>query len=96
MEWKSQNEYKRPGDFVFPSHRHKGKKPLDLAAVLKNEDPTRVLRKLASSAWAGIPMIVHRGFRYSVACMLAARAYWTGKRIYWHPKAEAILDEAPK
>jgi hypothetical protein len=41
-------------------------------------------------------MIVHHGFAYSVACMMAARAYWAGKRIYWDPKAEAILDEAPK
>jgi hypothetical protein len=39
--WKSQSEYNGPGDFVFPSRCHKGKKPLDLAAVLKTEDPTR-------------------------------------------------------
>jgi hypothetical protein len=36
------------------------------------------------------------GFACSVACMMAARAYWTGKRIYWDLKAEAILDEATK
>jgi hypothetical protein len=35
--WKSQSEYNGPGDFVFPSRRHKGKKPLDLAAVLKKK-----------------------------------------------------------
>jgi hypothetical protein len=23
---------------------------------------------------------------------MAARAYWSGKKIYWDPKAEAILD----
>src|SRR5207245_9797301 len=39
---------------------------------------------------------VHNGFAHSVACMMATRAYWSGKRIYWNPKAEAILDEAPK
>src|SRR2546426_3517964 len=39
---------------------------------------------------------VHHGFAHSVACMMATRAYWSGKRIYWDPKAEAILDEAPK
>ena len=36
---------------------------------------------------------VYHGFAHSVACMMATRAYWTGKRIYWDPKAEAILDE---
>jgi len=39
---------------------------------------------------------VHDGFAHSVACTMATRAYWSGKRIYWDPKAEAILDEAPK
>jgi hypothetical protein len=39
---------------------------------------------------------VRHGFAHSVACMMAARSYWTGKRIYWDPKTEAILDEAPK
>ena len=39
---------------------------------------------------------VHHGFAHSVACMMATRSYWTGKRVYWDPKAEAILDEAPK
>src|SRR5260370_6500441 len=38
---------------------------------------------------------VQNGFSHSVACMMAARAYWTGKKIYWDPKAEAILDHAP-
>jgi hypothetical protein len=27
--------------------------------------------------------------------MMATRAYWTGKKIYWDPKAEAIFDHAP-
>jgi predicted dehydrogenase len=35
---------------------------------------------------------VHHGFAHSVACMMATRSYWSGKRIYWDPKAEAILD----
>jgi hypothetical protein len=62
----------------------------------QKEHPPRVLRKLASSAWAGLPMIANHGLAYSVACRMAARAYWTGKRIYGDPKAEAILGEAPK
>ena len=39
---------------------------------------------------------VHHGFSHSVACMMAARAYWTGKKIYWDAKSETILDEPPK
>ena len=39
---------------------------------------------------------VHHGYAHSVACMMATLSYWTGKRIYWDPKAEAILDETPK
>ena len=37
LEWKSQTDYREPRDFVFASHRHKGRKPLDLAAVLKRK-----------------------------------------------------------
>ena len=35
---------------------------------------------------------VQNGFSHSVACMMAARAYWSGKRIYFDPKTEQILD----
>lgn len=35
---------------------------------------------------------VHEGFAHSVACIMAAEAYWSGKRIYFDPKTEAILD----
>jgi len=38
---------------------------------------------------------VQHGFAHSVACMMATRAYWSGKKIYWDPNAEAILDHAP-
>jgi predicted dehydrogenase len=37
---------------------------------------------------------VHNGFAHSVACIMAARAYWSGKKVYWDRKAEAILDHA--
>jgi len=37
LEWKSQNHYTRPEDFVFPSQRFKGRRRLDLAAVLKRQ-----------------------------------------------------------
>jgi predicted dehydrogenase len=38
---------------------------------------------------------VRHGFAHSVCCMMAAHAYWSGKKIYWDPKAEAILEQAP-
>jgi predicted dehydrogenase len=39
---------------------------------------------------------VQNGFSHSVACMMATRAYWTGKKIYWDPRTEAILDHPPE
>ena len=38
---------------------------------------------------------VHHGYAHSVACIMAAQAYWSGKKLYWDPRAEAILDHAP-
>lgn len=38
---------------------------------------------------------VENGFQHSVACIMAARAYWEGKKIYWDPKKETILDHPP-
>ena len=64
LEWKSQTAYNSPGDFVFPSHRHKGGKPLDLAAVLK--------RKIRPAfAAVGITGVGWHTFRHTVGTMLA-------------------------
>jgi len=38
---------------------------------------------------------VQDGFAHSVACMMAAESYWSGKKMYWDPAAEMILDHAP-
>ena len=38
---------------------------------------------------------VDQGFAHSVACMMATRAYWSGRRVFWDPKAEAIADTEP-
>src|SRR5579863_1091809 len=38
---------------------------------------------------------VHEGFAHSVACMMAAEAYWTGKKIFWDPKTETFSDTKP-
>ena len=35
---------------------------------------------------------VDAGFAHSVASMMAAKAYWTGKRIYWDPQKEEIVE----
>ena len=35
---------------------------------------------------------VQGGFAHSVACIMAAQAYWSGKRLYWDPRRETILD----
>jgi predicted dehydrogenase len=38
---------------------------------------------------------VREGFGHSVACIMAARSYWEGKRLYYDAKTEAILDHPP-
>ena len=38
---------------------------------------------------------VEAGYAHSVACIMAARAYWEGKRLYWEPRTESILDYPP-
>jgi integrase len=64
LEWRLQSGYNEPGDFVFPSRRHKGRKPLDLAAVLK--------RKIQPAFTAvGITGVGWHTFRHTVGAMLA-------------------------
>jgi len=38
---------------------------------------------------------VDNGFLHSVACIMAARSYWQGKRLYYDPQSESITDAAP-
>jgi hypothetical protein len=38
---------------------------------------------------------VHDGFAHSVACMMAAQSYWTGRKVFWDAKAEEIRDRPP-
>ena len=64
LEWRAQSHYNRPEDFVFPSHIHKGKKPVDLAAVL--------YRKIKPAfAALGITGVGWHTFRHTVGTMLA-------------------------
>jgi predicted dehydrogenase len=39
---------------------------------------------------------VHHGFSHSVACIMAAQAYWSGKKMYFDPNREMIVDESPR
>lgn len=64
QEWRSQSLYNRAGDFVFASERLKGKKPLDLASVLK--------RKVQPAFQSiGISGVGWHTFRHTVGTMLA-------------------------
>jgi predicted dehydrogenase len=38
---------------------------------------------------------VRDGFAHSVACMMAAQSYWTGKKVFWDAKSETITESAP-
>ena len=64
LEWRTQSGHNGPGDFVFPSLRRKGKKPLDLAAVLKK----KIQPAFAS---VGILGVGWHTFRHTVGTMLA-------------------------
>jgi predicted dehydrogenase len=35
---------------------------------------------------------VDHGFSHALVCIMAAESYWSGKRLYWDPAAEEILD----
>jgi len=39
---------------------------------------------------------VQDGFAHSVACMMAAEAYWSGRKVYWDAASETIVDHAPE
>ena len=65
-------------------------------AFIGDEDPSHMTNWLDCLRSRQQPnATVHHGFSHSVACMMATRAYWTGKKIYWDPKTETIRDHAP-
>src|SRR5215471_2929744 len=64
QEWRSQSLYNKPEDFVFPSERLQGSKPLDLASVLKKKIQPAFRR-------IGITGVGWHTFRHSVGSMLA-------------------------
>jgi hypothetical protein len=38
---------------------------------------------------------VEHGFSHAIVCMMAARSYWSGRRVYWDPATEEIVDQLP-
>src|SRR5882672_9004544 len=73
-----------PGDKTLP--------PMEIG----DEDPSHMINWLDCLRSRKQPnATVQNGFSHSVACMMAARAYWSGMKIYWDPKTETILDQAP-
>jgi hypothetical protein len=38
---------------------------------------------------------VDHGFSHSIACIMAAQSYWSGKRLYWDAKLEEITEQRP-
>ena len=36
---------------------------------------------------------VDHGFSHSIVCMMAAQSYWSGKKLYWDPAKEEIVDQ---
>ena len=64
LEWRSQSRFTEATDFVFPSLRRKGQKPLDLGAVLNRKiNPAFVKIGITGVGW--------HTFRHTVGAMLA-------------------------
>jgi predicted dehydrogenase len=38
---------------------------------------------------------VREGFAHSVACIMAAQSYWSGKKLFWNAQTETISDSMP-
>jgi predicted dehydrogenase len=61
-----------------------------------DEDPSHMINWLDCLRSRKQPnATVHHGYAHSVACIMAAQAYWSGRKIYWDPRTEAILDHPP-
>ena len=39
---------------------------------------------------------VDHGFSHAIVCIMAAHSYWSGKRLYWNPETEEIVDQPVK
>jgi hypothetical protein len=36
---------------------------------------------------------VDHGFSHAVVIIMAAQSYWSGKKLYWNPQTEEIVDQ---
>ncbi|MGC2545819.1 MAG: Gfo/Idh/MocA family oxidoreductase, partial [Silvibacterium sp.] len=36
---------------------------------------------------------VDHGFSHSIVCIMAAQSYWSGKKLFWNPRTEEIMDQ---
>ena len=36
---------------------------------------------------------VDHGFSHAIVCIMAAQSYWSGRRLYWNPESEEIVEE---
>ncbi len=36
---------------------------------------------------------VDHGFSHAIVTIMAAQSYWSGKKLYWNPKTEEIVDQ---
>ena len=39
---------------------------------------------------------VDHGFSHSIVCIMAGQSYWSGKRLYWNPESEEIVEQPVK
>lgn len=39
---------------------------------------------------------VDHGFSHAIVCIMAAQSYWTGKKLFWDPNKEAIVEQKPE
>ncbi len=76
LEWRSLCIYNQAGDYVFASERLKGRKPLDLASVLKKKVQPAFRR-------IGIPGVGWHTFRHTVGTMLAEMGQHSPSRTTW-------------
>jgi hypothetical protein len=35
---------------------------------------------------------VDHGFSHALVCIMAAQSYWSGRKLYWDPHSEKIVD----
>ncbi|HZS52589.1 MAG TPA: gfo/Idh/MocA family oxidoreductase, partial [Bryobacterales bacterium] len=36
---------------------------------------------------------IDHGFSHAICCIMAAQSYWSGKKLYWDPQKEEIIDQ---